>query len=343
MRAVSWATGLDSLGSPDVRMVAGMPGAGARSSKRLALGLLGALALAACSTTEQAAPTDTTRQLTLIGADFVQPIPGDTGVATDPAPLPAGVTVTSDQRYSTSGRYDLYFSKAAKGPLVVLIPGRTSDKAVFRVAGAALAAKGATVVIPNYRSRDLPPVPQTDLRCAIATAVDGAPKWGADPAKLVLVGVSWGAVPALGEALEGPWKAYEAPTDCLVDPTRVDVAARGVVGVVGQYDFYDSGGPQSEAYLAFSPFSQVSSARKVPIRLIHGAVDDLKVAATITERFSEALQSAGFDVVTEISSVPNLALVGTRYDKSTKTAVPTSTINTAALEPLVRLTLALAG
>ena len=257
--------------------------------------------------------------------------------------MPAGVTANVDQRYSTNGRFDLYRSAKPTGALVVILPGRTSDKGIYSVFAGALATKGATVVVANYRARDLPPAPQTDLRCALATAVAGASKWGADPAKLVLVGVTWGVIPAIGEALDGPWKAYDAPTDCLIDPSGTKAVVRGVVGIVGQYDYYGASGDQTDNFKTFSPFSQLTSARKVPLRLLHGQLDDAKIAPSVTENFQQALQSNGFDSVAEISQLPNLALIGTRYDKTTKAAVAVSTLDPNALEPAVRLTLGLAG
>ena len=303
-----------------------------------------------CSTTQSVAGPSTTRILTVATFPFGTSTPeGDgTRATTTTGKPPTGVSVARDVVYNSAGRLDVYKPAKPGGPLVVLFPGRTSDKALYAKVAAALAVQGAAVVVPNYRAKDLLPVPASDARCVIRTARLQASQWNADPSRLVLLGFTWGVMPAMGEALGGPWQNEPAPEDCVLAaaaPGPVpELPVKGVVGVVGQYDWFDSGGVESDLYKKFSPFSQVSGTNKIPVRLITGQPDELAVPPATTTRFRDALIAAGFTASTELSSLPNLALLGARYDTATKTVVIASErADRSGVDLVVQTVLAVAG
>ncbi len=143
------------------------------------------------------------------------------------APLPAGARVERDFAYGPdpAQRLDVYLpSDGASGAIVVLVHGgawTVGDKASSDVVDAKLAhwlPAGIVVASVNYRMLPLAgPLDQaSDVARAIAAIQARAASWGADPARVVVVGHSTGAHltgllaadPALREA-DGapPWLA----------------------------------------------------------------------------------------------------------------------------------------
>jgi hypothetical protein len=271
-------------------------------------------AASGCSSAADAAPSPTTRQLTLATPPTVPAAARVDGVT--PHELPAGVTVVRDVAYSDTGRLDVYqpttpSPDGAPRPLVVMFGGRTSDKAHYSTVAATVAAGGAVVVVADYRATDPPPDPLYDVRCAVHFAVAGADAYGAEPAAVTLVGYGWGALAAVGEGFDGPWKQVAVPaTECSV-PLDHPPTVRAVVGVVGDFDYYPADDPRAGTYGAFD---QVAASPEVPARLLQGVPDQLLVTPEETAAFAAALEAAGHPVTTTQVAVPNLALAGLRLD-----------------------------
>jgi hypothetical protein len=271
---------------------------------------------AGCGTASSAAPSPTTRNLTVAIA------PSDARATTSsstvqPAAVPASVEVERDVRYSDAGALDVYRPAKATNPpadrahpVVVLYGGRTSDKALYSAIAGRLAAAGVVVSVPNYRARDAQTAPAVDARCVVWTAAHRASTAGGDPGAVTLVGYAWGALAAVGEGLDGPWKQVPVDTgDCNAPAATPPV--RGVVGVVGQYDFY--GTPSSPAagdFATYSPYSQLAASPSVPIRIVQGQVDALAVAPATSEQFRDAASAAGHPVEYRAVDAPNLSLAG---------------------------------
>ncbi len=141
------------------------------------------------------------------------------------------VRFVSGHRYGPHPRHtlDVYFPVDAQGPVPVVVfyygggweEGQRRD---YRFVGAALAARGVMVILPDYRLH--PEVTHTgfldDAAAALAWARAFAPDAGGDPNRIFLMGHSAGAYIAAMLALAPPWRS--APL-------------AGVIGLAGPYDF----------------------------------------------------------------------------------------------------------
>ncbi len=125
--------------------------------------------------------------------------------ATPIAPLPAGVNIQRDVAYGSDPkqRYDVYLPAklAARAPIVLMVHGggwRRGDKASPGVVGNKAAywlVRGAVLVSTNYRMvpEALPLEQARDVARAVASVQQHAAQWGADPARMILMGHSAGA------------------------------------------------------------------------------------------------------------------------------------------------------
>ena len=118
--------------------------------------------------------------------------------------LPPGARLERDLAYGSdpAQRLDLYIpDKATRAPIILMVHGGAwmiGDKANTNVVAAKVAywlPKGYIVASTNYRmGRPPDPLAQADdVARALAFLQERAPTWGADPARLVLVGHSSGA------------------------------------------------------------------------------------------------------------------------------------------------------
>ncbi len=176
-------------------------------------------------------------------------------------------------------RLDVYRPRAPAAsarPLIVFWHGGRwtfGDKADYRFVGAALAEAGCVAVLPNYRH--YPEVRlagfMQDAARAAAFAAARAPQFGADPARVYLMGHSAGAHMAALLALDP--RHYAA---AQVRPP----ALAGVIGLSGPYDFLplldadvqDMMGPP-EDYPESQPIHFVRAGAP-PMLLVHGLADD---------------------------------------------------------------------
>ncbi len=193
------------------------------------------------------------------------------------------------------GTLDVYRPASATGsaPLVVFLYGgswRTGSKAIYPFVAQPLAARGAVVVVPDYRLYPEVAFPRflEDNARAVAWAFAHAAELGADPRAVFIVGHSAGAYNAAMLALDPRWLG-------AVGVDRAQIA--GVVGLAGPYDFLPitgrdiipvfapvGGGPASQ------PISY-ADGRNPPMLLLAGDADDTvrprntaALAARIQER-----------------------------------------------------------
>jgi dienelactone hydrolase len=252
-----------------------------------------------------------------------------------------------DLTYGVDLRFDVYRPEAAgPHPLVVLLPGRSGGKSILSTLAGSLAARGVVVMVPDYRARDDQPTPLSDVRCAIDTAASLAPTWGADSNRLVLAGVTWGAVAAIGEgAAASPWATTEAASgSCPGIAAQPRPPARGIVGIVGDYEFYGSPGSGNDGFATFSPYSQLAGSSPVPLYLIHGAPDRLTLDPGVSSRLADAAKAAGWTVDVQLVPTPNLALSGLGFDEATSAlAIVHPDAALPGMEPVITAVLAAAA
>ncbi len=196
-------------------------------------------------------------------------------------------------------RLDLYRPARAAGDalrtLVVFVHGgrwSSGDKSEYRFVAAGLAERGLVVVVPNYR---LYPAVRMDAAAedvarAVAWAQREAQRYGADPARVVLMGHSAGAQLAALLANDGHWLAAAGARP-----------PRALVGLAGPYDFLpltdadliDYFGPPAH-YAASQPVNFVSRSSP-PAFLVYG-LDDSSVKPRNIRSMAERLKAAGVPV-----------------------------------------------
>ena len=173
------------------------------------------------------------------GADLLNAtVPTDTYQAID------GLAYGVEQRQ----RLDVYrpAKQVAQAPLVVFFYGgswSSGERADYRFVGEALASRGIVAVVADYRLSPAVryPVFLQDSAHALRWAFDHAADYGADPARVFVMGHSAGAYNAAMLALDKRW--LEA-----VDLTPSRLA--GWIGLAGPYDFLPIGDAQTR--VAFS-------------------------------------------------------------------------------------------
>ncbi len=150
---------------------------------------------------------------------------------------PSGI-VQHDLAYAPGarGRLDVYLPQrlGPDTPVAVFIYGgswQSGDRGFYRFVGATLASRGVLTVIPDYRVYPAVRYPAflRDNALAVRFVKQHAREWGADPARLFLIGHSAGAYNVAMLALDRRWLG-----EVGLDPRR-DLA--GVIGLAGPYDF----------------------------------------------------------------------------------------------------------
>ena len=214
------------------------------------------------------------------------------------AVAPTGeIAIVRDVPYAAGERHvlDIYRPRADNAPVVVFVYGggwRSGDKATYRFAGAALAARGLLTVIPDYRTYPQAAFPGfvEDAAAAVAWAKAHASEYGGDPGRVFLIGHSAGAHIAAMLTLDAQWLNTVG-----LDPRR-DLA--GFVGIAGPYDFLPL---ESETLkIIFGPSEQL--ARTQPINFVMGGEPptllitggfDLSVDPRNSERLAAKIESLG--------------------------------------------------
>ncbi len=227
---------------------------------------------------------------------------------------PAGIHVRHDIAFAPGprGKLDVYSPRhAAPGaPIAVFFYGgswQSGDKGFYRFVGAELAARGVTTVIPDYRVYPDVRYPDflRDNAAAVAFVKHHAAEWGANPARLFLVGHSAGAYEAVMLGVDKRWLAEQG-----LDPSA-DVA--GVIGLAGPYDFlplHDATlkiifGPQ-DGRRDTQPIAHVDG--KAPPMLLLAGTADTTVDPGNTARMAAAVQARGGQV--EARLYPGIGHVG---------------------------------
>lgn len=227
----------------------------------------------------------------------------------------SGVAITHDIAYrpGAKGGLDIYrptgIATTTGLPLVVFIYGgswQSGSKDQYPFVAAPLARAGMVVAVPNYRLYPEIQYPTfiEDCAQAVAFARAHATEWGADPARVFVVGHSAGGYNALMLATDPKYLAAQGmkPGDLA-----------GVVALAGPADFLPI--KEDDIKLVFgaaftSPDTQPINhvdGRNPPILLLHGDADD-----TVYVRNSTALDKkikvAGGPV--ELKIYPGIGHIG---------------------------------
>jgi len=208
-------------------------------------------------------------------------------------------------------RLDVYRNKDAAGPhpLIVFLYGgswRTGERGTYAFVATPLAARGAVVVVPDYRLYPEVVFPDflDDNAHAVAWAVGHANELGADPHRVFIVGHSAGAYNAAMLAVDPRWLA-RAGLD------RAQIA--GVVGLAGPYDFLPMTDP--DIIPVFAPVDDGPASQPVtyvdgsnpPLLLLAGDADTT-VRPANTRSLAARVVAAGGAVASRI--YPGIGHIG---------------------------------
>ena len=207
---------------------------------------------------------------------------------------------------------------AGGAPMVVFFYGgswSSGDRADYRFVGEALAAQGIVTVLADYRlSPEVRyPVFLQDSALATRWAFANAQKYGADPARIFVMGHSAGAYNAAMLALDKRWLGAVG-----LSPARL----AGWIGLAGPYDFLPIGDRKTQVACEWPntpPDSQAlfhAGSASPPALLLAPEKDSLVNTQRSTVGMAQRLRSSGvrveselFDTVSHVTIVATLASV----------------------------------
>jgi acetyl esterase/lipase len=215
-------------------------------------------------------------------------------------------------------RLDVYSPRAeppaagAGRPLVVFFYGgswSSGERGEYKFVGQALAARGAVVVIPDYRLSPESTYPAfvEDGATALKWGIDNARRLGADPRQVYVMGHSAGGYIAAMLALDPRWLG-------AVGASPKQLA--GWIGMAGPYDFLPIGDPKTQVAFnwpdtppASQPMAHVSAASPRAL-LLAARKDSLVDPVRNSERMAARLRAAGVDVqLREFDGLSHVTLI----------------------------------
>jgi len=226
----------------------------------------------------------------------------------------------SDLPYGNQPRQklDAYLPNQAKTdktlPMVVFFYGgswSTGDRADYRFVGEALASQGIIALVADYRlSPEVRyPVFLQDSALAMRWAFDNAQKYGADPARIFVMGHSAGAYNAAMMALDKRWLGGVG-----LSPAKL----AGWIGLAGPYDFLPIGDRKTQVAFEWPntpPDSQAlfhASSASPPALLLAPEKDSLVNTQRSTVGMAHRLKSSGVRVESELyDTVSHVTIVAT--------------------------------
>ena len=238
-------------------------------------------------------------------------------------------TVPTDTYLRTEGlaygaqarqRMDIYQPKVPvrNAPLVVFFYGgswSSGERADYRFVGEALASQGIVTLVADYRlSPEFRyPVFLQDSAKAVRWAFDHAQEYGADPARILVMGHSAGGYNAAMMALDKRWLQAEG-----LMPARL----AGWIGLAGPYDFLPIGDRLTQVAFDWpntpedsQPLSHASSASPPALLLApvkDSAVNPQRSTVAMAQRLKASgvrVESELFDTVSHVTLVASMASV----------------------------------
>lgn len=221
-----------------------------------------------------------------------------------------------DQAYGADARQqlDVYqpTTDLKNAPLVVFFYGgswSSGERADYRFVGEALASQGMVCVVADYRLSPAVRYPAflEDSAAAVRWAFDNAARFGADPARVFVMGHSAGAYNAAMLALDARWLRAVG-----LSPARL----AGWIGLAGPYDFLPIGDPKTQVAFNWpgTPADSqplVHASRASPPALLLAPTGDTVVdPQRSTVALASKLKSSGVRVQSELfDSVSHVTLV----------------------------------
>lgn len=206
-------------------------------------------------------------------------------------------------------------------PMVVFFYGGSwsnGDRADYRFVGEALATQGIVAVVADYRlSPEVRyPVFLQDSALAMRWAFDNAQKYGADPARIFVMGHSAGAYNAAMLALDTRWLGGVG-----LSPAKL----AGWIGLAGPYDFLPIGDRKTQVAFEWPDtpadsqalfHASSATATSAPALLLAPLNDSLVDTQRSTVGMAQRLKSSGvrveselFDTVSHVTIVATMASV----------------------------------
>ena len=207
---------------------------------------------------------------------------------------------------------------AGKPPMVVFFYGGSwsmGDRADYRFVGEALASQGIVAVIADYRLSPAVryPVFVEDSALAMRWAFDHAEQYGANPAKIFVMGHSAGAYNAAMLALDERWLSQVG-----LSPSRL----AGWIGLAGPYDFLPIGDTKTQVAFnwpntpADSQPLVFASRASPPALLLAPTNDNVVNPQRSTVSMANKLRASGaqvqselFDTVSHVTLLASMAAV----------------------------------
>jgi len=206
---------------------------------------------------------------------------------------------TTDIAYADGarGKLDIYRPRGSSvAPVIVFFYGgswQSGAKEMYRFLGAALAARGFLVIIPDYRVYPEVKFPDflVDGAKVLAWARENVAAHHGDAGQIFVMGHSAGAYIGAMLALDGAWLAQVG-----LDPAR-DIA--GLIGVSGPYDFVPLRDPVLKEIFGGDNIASTqplffADGGKPPALLLSGQADGV-VAPGNSVRLAEKLRRHGND------------------------------------------------
>ncbi len=228
----------------------------------------------------------------------------------------------ADQAYGVHPRQrsDVYLpAGAATGvPMVVFFYGgswQNGRREDYRFVGEALASRGIVTVVADYRLSPEVRYPAflEDSALALRWALDEAPGWGVDPARVHLMGHSAGAYNAAMLALDPRWLAAQGLHPGVLS---------GWIGLAGPYDFlpiraagvrqaFDWPNTPEDSQPLFHATRSDAAQRAGRVLLLAAREDRLVDPQRNTVAMTQALRQQGLSVQAELlDGVGHATLVG---------------------------------
>lgn len=253
--------------------------------------------------------------LALIGCGQAQILGAANFLTRDSRSLRAeGVAFGPDPRQ----KLDVYApADAAGAPVVLFTYGgswRQGERAQYRFLAEKLVARGMVVAIADYRLAPAAAYPAfvEDFALAAAWVLANAGRFGADPARLTLLGHSAGAYNALVVALDPRWmaragadRARIAQVVALAPPTGAELQRSRFFG-----ELFAAADPPGSAW----PIRLAADARAAPpITLVAGEAD-MVIRRSDVAALAQAIRSGGGQVaLVEIEGAGHIGLLSDAF------------------------------
>lgn len=193
-------------------------------------------------------------------------------------------------------------SDGEPAPVVIMLHGTLGDRTRMEPLAAAVAERGALVVVPSWPVIDqVAPFPESEgdepyrqqseaVICALRDVKQSAAEFGGDPSNVTLLGHSGGGMIGARVAIveEPPWPGI----DCDIE---VDHRPDRFIGMAGDYEGeYQYASERTALYAPYDVLSLEPTNVDLDVWLLHGHNDDA-VNVLSSALFADHLEAAGLE------------------------------------------------